>query len=136
MRIGRRILIAAVAALGLALAGCAMSQAYETMLNGWLGKPADALVRAWGPPQSSYTYGDGRKTLQYSEKETRYYPPMTTYDALTGHDVVVFDGYSRNLTCVTTFEVDAGGIIRSWKWHGNDCSAEPRHDFTGASKSK
>lgn len=125
--------IAAVTLIGMALSACETTEGYEQMLNTWLGKPVDRLVEAWGPPQASYTYGDGRRSLQYSEKSTRYYPPMTSYDPYSGRQTTVFDGYARDMSCVTTFEADAQGIIRSWKWHGNSCVAKPSRDFSGSS---
>lgn len=114
------------ALLAVLVAGCASTAAYEKMLDGWLGKPADALVAEWGPPQATYTYDDGRKSLQYRERSTHTVPPVTGYNPYGVQDNTLFSGYTRELVCITTFEADAGGIIRSWKWKGNACAVDEK----------
>eukprot|EP01031_Cornospumella_fuschlensis_P009084 gene9084-11158_t len=47
------------------------AKAYEDqMAQRFVGKSADELVLAFGPPQSSYKLTDGRDVLQYEQKRT------------------------------------------------------------------
>lgn len=111
--------------LAVFVTGCASTAAYEKALDGWLGKSADSLVAEWGPPQATYTYEDGRKSLQYRERSIDSVPPVTGYNPYGVRDTTLLGGYTRELVCVTTFETDAGGVIRAWKWKGNACAIAP-----------
>lgn len=122
MSFTRLIRTLALALPAIALAACASSAAYEKMLNGWVGKPVDALVQEWGPPQATHTYEDGRRALQYRERATDFQPPVTAPSPYTVRDEVIFPGSMRELVCITTFEADEHGTIRSWKWRGNACA--------------
>lgn len=141
----KRIVYAA--ALLTSLSGCATTAKYEAKLNSWVGQPADSLVMAWGPPASSYPLQNGGQVLQYSGQRTlpiggyTYTTPQTTYTNGTvnaygsrgGYANANYSGtsttyvqqqtpvYNVNLTCTTTFSVDASGYIVSWRYQGNDC---------------
>ena len=112
-------------ALAVLVAACASTEAYEEVLQGWVGKHTDELVEAWGPPQSNYEFRDGRRVLQYVEVRTRYLPPTTSYSHRTGNREILFDGYFSQYSCITTFEAAVDGFIRSWKWEGNGCAIVP-----------
>ncbi|MEZ5669541.1 MAG: hypothetical protein R3F55_19305 [Alphaproteobacteria bacterium] len=90
---------AVAAVLALALSGCAdgtrwaESRDAET-LNGFIGRSARDAVAAWGPPSSTYGYGDGRKELTYRWSET------------------VDD---KTQSCEWTLVIDADGTIGSWR---------------------
>jgi hypothetical protein len=116
-------LVTALAALFLAaaVAACASSADYEKAVAVWIGKHADALVAEWGPPQATYTYEDGRRALQYREREVRETAPVMGFDPYTMRDRVIHSGSVRELVCVTTFETDPGGIVRTVKFRGNAC---------------
>jgi len=71
---GARIAIARFAA-GLAVAlvaGCTFptEQAYRDNVQSWVGRPADALVMAWGAPDRSYDFSDGTRQLEYDRQQT------------------------------------------------------------------
>ena len=107
--------------LAVAVAACASSAEYERAMSVWIGRHADTLVAEWGPPQATYTYEDGRRALQYREREVRQTDPVTGVDPYSMRDRVVFPGSVRELVCTTTFETDPGGIIRSFRFSGNAC---------------
>lgn len=117
----RRAFRIAALLLGAAVAACASSAEYERAVSVWIGRHADALVAEWGPPQATYTYEDGRRALQYREREVRQTDPVTALDPYSMHNRVIFPGSVRELVCVTTFETDPGGIVRSLKFSGNAC---------------
>lgn len=66
----RYLIAAAVLTL---LAGCATTKKYEENLQGWLGKPEQELVRAWGAPNSFYETG-GIKFLTYAKTRQGFIP--------------------------------------------------------------
>ena len=121
-----RILAAAIC-ISLLL-GCATSQRYEEMLNTWVGKNEEELVRSWGPPSSVYDSGRS-KFLTYARSAQGYVPGAapsyrgyvignTVYTRPIGGS----PGYAYTQQCVTSFET-VGGVIRSWRWEGNACIA-------------
>jgi len=120
--------IVVLAAVSLALAGCATTVNYERILSSWVGSTELDLVRQWGPPQQSYEAG-GSKFLVYSSSRNLYLPGTvptytttvvgnTAYTTSSGGTPAQNIGFS----CQTTFEV-AGKRIVSWRWQGNDCTA-------------
>ncbi len=56
-----RSLTMIVAALAMALAGCAADrqQVAQNLDNTYVGKPVDTLVAEWGPPTSTYRMNNG-----------------------------------------------------------------------------
>ncbi|MEX2454396.1 MAG: hypothetical protein WD470_06815 [Rhodospirillaceae bacterium] len=106
------------------VSACMSTAAYEAMLDGWVGRHVDALVQEWGPPQATHSYEDGRRSLQYRERTIQHVPPVTAFNPYSARDTILFPGTVRELACITTFEADAQGIVRSWKWRGNDCAIE------------
>ena len=54
-----------------ALASCATTAGYESMLQTWVGSSTDQLVSRWGPPQSSYRLSNDGSVLEY----TRLFAP-------------------------------------------------------------
>jgi hypothetical protein len=104
--------LAIAATLVFTLGACASVRTYETKLDHWVGKDSEALVAKWGTPNRVHTFADGHKMYEYlfgdshkGEKQGR---------ATAGQDV----------GCKTFFFVDHDGVIRSWKWEGDDCVAK------------
>ena len=120
-----RILCAAL--LMSAAASCASTEAYEKALQQWVGKHVDALVTAWGPPQGSHRFEDGHQVIQYVDRRTQYQRPWTTYNSETGNREIIDEGYFHEFTCITTFETDTAGIVKSWSWKGNGCAIAPEN---------
>lgn len=108
----------------LLLAACATTVRHEAALAQWVGKPLDALVLEWGPPQGSYTLRDGRQVIEYRQQQIVRRPG---WGRSMLHSPRIFylldemdDEYSLR-QCSTRFIVDAQGIIQQWAWDGNDC---------------
>jgi hypothetical protein len=110
------------------LAACATSENYEALLESWVGKSENALIQAWGPPDSVYET-TGTKYLSYTRSGTAYVPGIApTYrtrvigkTAYT-HSYGGTSGYVYNRRCKTSFAL-VEGIISKWRWEGNDCRA-------------
>ncbi len=121
---------AAIALVALATA-CATTEAYDKILQSFVGRHVDQLVVAWGPPQASHTFKDGRRIVRYFRSETVHIPEtrsMRRSAASASGLGSVFTSPAHNLSysCRTTFDVDASGTIAAWKREGNDCRARPK----------
>lgn len=128
-----------IALVCLVLAACATTEAYEKILQSWVGSHVDDLVRAWGPPHGSHTFKDGSRAYLYVRSRTvalaapQVYRPVVIPDrgAPSGARTAFVEesiGEPRlhAFTCETTFEIDPDGIVRKWTWRGNDCVARPQ----------
>lgn len=118
---------------GAASAPFALAANHETILDSWVGSSADSLVAAWRVPDNVYTNEDGTRVLDFIDSQTvttggySYSTPETVFNP----DGSISTTYVTNtapvssfqVICRTTFIVDKAGIIRSWKWNGNDGSA-------------
>lgn len=116
----------ALAIVGLLLAACASSEAYEKKLTSWIGQSESSLIASWGPPNRAYETG-GTKYLTWSSSGSVTLPGQqptyhTTVIGSTAYTSAVGGSSPTtiNLHCETTFIV-AGGIIQSWRWQGNRC---------------
>ncbi|MDH0424154.1 hypothetical protein [Stutzerimonas stutzeri] len=114
------------------LSGCATTAKYEAILASWVGSPEGDLIRSWGPPQQVYDTGSGNKYLTYSTTRQVYIPGTsptytTNYNPYTNSATTTSYGgtpaQNISMGCQTTFEV-SNGIITSWRWQGNDCTAQ------------
>jgi len=129
----RRIVFAAV--MILALSGCgpqATEKGFRTMVNSYAGQHIDSLVAAWGPPQASYTYEDGRR--EYSFVHSRLVERMVpefTFGGYYGYPGW-WGGYAgfpmyreriRQYRCETRVATDRKGRITNITYRGNDCRA-------------
>ena len=110
------------------LAACATTEKYEAILESWIGKSENALVEAWGPPDSVYET-DGTKYLSYAKSGTHYVPgTFPTYrTTIVGntrhtHSYGGTPGYIYNQNCKTSFAIIAK-TIKKWRWEGNACRA-------------
>ena len=103
------------------ISGCASifptTRNYDILLNNWVGKHVDDLVKSWGPPQNSYTLSDKGTVIEfYRSRIVKYH----RYD-YEEEDKFEVD----TLWCKTIFVLDQKGMILSWKHDGNDCRALP-----------
>jgi hypothetical protein len=129
-------------ALALALTACQFptTAAYQEQVSTWIGRPADQLIIAWGPPQRSETLTDGSRVIEYDRQEARYVPGMSIpqrYPAYVRRDQfgrrhVVYGtfwhetpGYITQHRCVTRFHVSKEGVVQSMNFVGNACIAYP-----------
>ena len=135
-----------------ALASCATTAGYESMLQTWVGSSTDQLVSRWGPPQSSYRLSNDGSVLEYTRSGTVVIPGITTTQAVTSYQSgsvsttgsyggdTTYGAYNGTSTtyvphttpstviaqsCTTRFTTDAAGTITNWAWEGNACRANP-----------
>ena len=121
----RRLIIILISLL---VASCATTEAYEKILNSWIGAEEIRLVRGWGPPLQTYETG-GVRFLSYTSRRNVYISGTaptysTTVIGNTAYTTAAggSPGYVSTRTCVTVFEVVNGRIAR-WSHKGNDCKA-------------
>ena len=105
------------------LTGCAHPEAWGNGVQGWVGHGADSLVRNWGMPSSSYTFGDGSRSLRYatsyaSESSELVYQPNPYDPKGIGRYQQVTTGVSQ-LSCQANFQVNAEGTITSADYSGH-----------------
>src|SRR3546814_10352470 len=129
----RRIRVLLISTAFILLAGCATTENYERILQHWVGAHADRLVTAWGPPDSQYTLSDGSRVLQYSRRRLvdyggNYFPEPVFVDGRTLWLPSWDPTYIVARVCITRFTVDPQGIVREWRWEGNDCIADAPPD--------
>jgi hypothetical protein len=124
----RATVFAALAAL-LVLGGCATTANYEAILATWMGSTEAQLVSAWGPPQNVYQAPDGSRILTYNSDRNVVIPGSaptyttqrvgnTYYTNAVGGTAPVNIG----LNCQTNMTI-VRGVITSWSYQGNDCTA-------------
>ena len=75
------------------------AEQYEAELKQWVGHTEAELFRAWGVPTHSQLLSQGGQALEYVRRRG---------------DVV---------DCTTLFTTNVLGVIDTWTWRGNDCSA-------------
>ena len=118
--------------------------AYELDMNTrFVGKSADIMVLAFGPPHSSYTLTDGREVAQYRDERTNTSGggTYTSYDTVSrAREIINPDGtrrlvyenmqipttnitpiQTRHLLCVRRFVISRDKIVESFAWEGNSC---------------
>jgi len=118
------------------------AKAYDDqMVQRFVGKSADELVLAFGPPQSSYKLTDGRDVLQYEQKRTSTqggesytsFQEVTRFRTETDaagnvrtvqyrESVPVQNSspiYTINQNCIRLFVVYKDKIVESFCWEGN-----------------
>jgi hypothetical protein len=117
------------------IGGCASTQerkaGFTVAMDAWIGKSADELVLAKGPPTGNFQLSTGQRILEYLEKET-VIDGGSGFTASTGivsggggwffmPQYTYFPARSTTWTCKLLFTVSAKNIIESWKGEGNNC---------------
>ena len=116
------------------LVGCfASEQGYKDIVYSWIGQKETELVRAWGPPDSTYEV-KGMKYLTYNSNRNIFIPGATpTYTTTVIGNTAYTNSYggysSMNIAkkCKTTFEIKklkSFNSITAVKYSGNDCKAK------------
>jgi hypothetical protein len=120
------------------VSGCATTVKYEAKLNTWIGASEDALIASWGVPNKTYEMRDGKKAIEYVDRNTvemggyTYTTPQTTYESGKIGDKTYSGTSTTYVTvtepvrkyksyCKTSFVINNSGIIESWHHEGNDC---------------
>jgi hypothetical protein len=142
----RKLMLAGAA---VATAACATTAKFEAKMNSFIGQPEAAIVGMYGPPQASYTMGNGARVLQYTRGGTLMMPgaqtmqPVTTntngtmtlnrgLQQTTGSYTSTSTTYVPQQTpatpitlwCTVNFTLDASGTVRGWSANGNHCVAD------------
>ncbi len=134
------ISLGAIAFLGLGacqtVPSAERAKLYEnTMREQFVGKSFDAVVLAFGPPNSNYTMNDGRTMYQYNFTQTSTYSSGGSlyYGGMYGgrHSSI---GYGFGLpfqilggtnqythVCTRRFLVNNAKIVEDFKFEGNSC---------------
>ena len=124
--------------LCLGLSGCATTVKYEAKLNTWIGASEDALIASWGVPDKTYDMRDGKKAIEYVDRNTvemggyTYTTPQITYESgkigdksysgtSTTYETETEPIRKYRLSCKTTFIINNSGQIESWHHEGNNC---------------
>ena len=130
--------IVCLAVVILALSGCgpkATEKGFRAMADSYTGQHIDTLVAAWGPPQASYTYEDGRR--EYSFVKSRLVASMNPsfgiglggfYGGRRGGwggwgGFPMYQESVRQYRCETRVHTDRKGRITNIAFRGNDCRA-------------
>ena len=102
----------------------------ETDIAAWVGKPADELIAAKGPPAKTAVAADGAKTIEYL-RERVFHRPSTTSVIMVLVNVgggisapvphtVVEPPSTLTFSCTLSVKISGAGIVQSWKAEGND----------------
>lgn len=106
-----------LAALSLALLGCATSEKYEAQLATWVGHPSGELIANWGAPSSTFKTPDGTQVYEYLKTgATNGYANRNQFTG--GVNATSYTNY-----CKTTFVLNGADVITNWRWEGNMCRA-------------
>lgn len=127
------------------LAACATVEGYEQMLNTYIGKSSDQLVREFGVPNRSIELKAGGEVFEYDRRRLTS-TPGTCFDYDHAHfDDYFYDRRGRRhhvarvhhpfdtcsspeveeRVCVTRFFMDEDNIVEDWAHEGDDCLAVP-----------
>lgn len=110
----------------LCCAGCATSAKYEGVLQSWIDRSAEDLVKEWGYPDDQLTAPNGNMVYVYRRASVASTPGFYRghYHYYGGRRYPLYDpGFISEFQCTTFLEVDKRGRIVRWEWRGNDCVA-------------
>jgi len=94
------------------LIGCATARGYDEMLATFNGKPLASLIQAWGAPQASYQFPDGRYIVEYAKQQT---------GAIVQQHYGVVTAMPITPSCLTWFTINQQHIVESSAYEGNAC---------------
>jgi hypothetical protein len=103
-----------------------------------IGASENSLIAAWGVPVKTYDMDNGKKAMEFVNKETvqsggyMYNAPQTTYQSgtignrrysgtETTYTPTIAPVQKYRLSCTTTFIIDSNGKVESWHHDGNNC---------------
>lgn len=133
-----RLVILLVLVFG--LAGCAVraqrAEAFKQSMDSYVGRSADDLVVAKGPPTSTFTLSTGGKVFEYSKSAivtsgggsstvmSSVYRPNPNGGVGTWVQVPTQQArpvFSQEQSCKVLVQISAQNIVESWKSEGNAC---------------
>jgi hypothetical protein len=94
------------------LIGCATTRGYDELLATFNGKPLASLIQAWGAPQASYQFPDGRYIVEYAKQQT---------GAIVQQHYGVVTAMPITPSCLTWFTISQQHIVESSAYEGNAC---------------
>lgn len=98
---------------------------YRTLLNEWLGQRKSALFAVWGEPQYDYWKADINYVLYVKSdvKETSNGAVIERMPRIAEeHSFYQAPKGLVTKTCTTLFKIE-NGVITSWRFEGNNCTA-------------
>lgn len=116
------------------LSGCATEANYRKMLMSWHGKNINALIDAWGYPDSTIKAPNGNKVYVYTHRDSYTTPGYSSggYTSVStnssGQTVVLQEpliqhpGQTYHNRCKTWFEYNKHDIIVRITYRGNACA--------------
>ena len=121
------------------LCGCASEQKYNRELDGFVNQPVNKVEEKFGQPSAAKIIDNNSMIITYTRADSAYVPSeYYLYDnvVVPGEEIVYspftgdYDfsplaesfGYTVEYVCQTSFLVE-DGIVRAWRWKGNDCVA-------------
>ena len=115
------------------VAGCARWNRPEPhRLDAWIGKSERKLVLAAGAPDSVHELKDASRILtwrrRHTERRVGAITTVTETRIVEGQKVLVpvtrqEPTFEFQYECTASFEIDAEGVVRAHKMHGNDCDS-------------
>lgn len=141
------LIFGAVALVCTGLGGCETmpnsqraSQFEANMRQRFIGKSADEVVIAFGPPERKYQLSDGREVIQFEKAKPRNtqsgfgsviigtsfggYSRHSNYGGLSfGIPIYGANTYGQNSPdiCIQRFIIDKDKIVREFAWEGRSC---------------
>ncbi len=98
---------------------------YRALLNEWLGQEKSALYAVWGEPQHDYWKANTNYVL-YIKSDVKEASNGAAIDRMPRiakeHAFYQSPQGLVTQTCTTLFKVE-DGIITSWRFEGNNCTA-------------
>jgi hypothetical protein len=119
-------------------AGCVTTaqkkEKFSQDLDSWIGKSADDLVVAKGPPTSTFQLSSGGRVFEYSKSGSvtsgggSYTINQTVYKPGAGGGTWEYVPQQKALptstheySCKVVFKVSAANVVESWTSEGNRC---------------
>jgi hypothetical protein len=113
------------------------------LMSSWMGKDANDLIAAWGPPNQTMSDGNGGQIFVYDQSRTVSLPgssvTTTNFNANTNGNVYATPGYANynantngsantyttynpptqiNINRQRLFWVNSSGTLYRWSWRG------------------
>jgi hypothetical protein len=106
------------------LSGCATTAKYEAKVQSWENRDSQALVKAWGQPDSIEKLSSGNRMFVYSRLRHAAVPYGTQRSlASAGNAKTPFNGTEIYQRCATYFEVNSSNKIVSTQFRGDECKS-------------
>jgi len=96
---------------------CAPTMTLQQRCNSWMHHDINELVRAWGPPTSTFDMPNGNRAYTWTRTSTHTEP---SFNLSTTIPMTIGGGTTVDY-CRFTYEVAPSGEIIFWRYDGNAC---------------